>query len=400
MAERLSILLVGIGGYGNNYIREILTHGKENNVEIVGAVDPKPEGCDNYEHLKEMGIQIFSTIEEFYSESEADLAVLSTPINFHMPHTCLALSKGSNVLCEKPAAATVQDVYKMMEAADKTGKVLAIGYQWSFSDTMQSLKRDVMEGRFGRPIRLKTLALWPRNAAYFSRPWAAKMKSAAGEWILDSVAMNATAHHLHNMLYILGKKPGLAARPVAVIGELYRANQIETFDTAAARIIVEGGTELLFYATHAVKDLFGPVFEYEFENGTVSYDFRTEEVKAFMKDGTIVQYGNPNKYFGDKLWDTINAIRTGDAIPCTAETALPHVMCINGLHESVPEIPEFNRNLVRTDTDKAVVYVEGLYEDFFRCYENNKLPSEAGMSWAICGKEIPLWNYTHFPTYK
>ena len=40
-------------------------------------------------------------------------------------------------------------------------KIVAIGYQWSFSDAIQKLKADVIAGIFGKPRRLKTLVLWP-----------------------------------------------------------------------------------------------------------------------------------------------------------------------------------------------------------------------------------------------
>ena len=39
-------------------------------------------------------------MEQFYEKHMADLVVISSPIQFHCEQVCLALSKGSNVLCE------------------------------------------------------------------------------------------------------------------------------------------------------------------------------------------------------------------------------------------------------------------------------------------------------------
>jgi hypothetical protein len=57
----------------------------------------------------------------------------------------------------------------------------------------------------------------------------------AGLGIFDSPANNATAHFLHNMFYLLGATRETSAAPAVVQAELYRANAIENFDTAAIR---------------------------------------------------------------------------------------------------------------------------------------------------------------------
>jgi hypothetical protein len=55
-----------------------------------------------------------------------------------------------------------------------------------------------MKGMLGRPKRLKTLVLWPRDFAYYNRnDWAGKKTDQNGRPVLDSVAHNATSHFLH-----------------------------------------------------------------------------------------------------------------------------------------------------------------------------------------------------------
>ena len=46
---------------------------------------------------------------------------------------------------------------------------------------------------------------FPRPLSYFKRnDWAGHLRTPAGEDVLDSPLNNATAHYLHNMLYVLG----------------------------------------------------------------------------------------------------------------------------------------------------------------------------------------------------
>ncbi len=59
---------------------------------------------------------IFNSLDEFYEEQPADLAVISSPIPFHCQQTVLCLEHGANVLCEKPLAGSVEDGLKMAEA--------------------------------------------------------------------------------------------------------------------------------------------------------------------------------------------------------------------------------------------------------------------------------------------
>jgi len=313
----ISIVLVGIGGYGEGYVDELLKkyyEGKllakykgEKIFEVVGAVDPFPEKSKKLDLIKDKGIPIYNTLEEFYAVSRADLAVISSPIQFHREQVCLALEKGSNVLCEKPISATVQDARKMIEAEEKYGKFVAIGFQWSYSDTIQKLKHDINQGLFGKPLRFKTIVLWPRDNKYFERGWAGKKKDSSGNWILDSVASNATAHFLHNMFYVLGDKPDASDYPVSIKAELYRANDIENYDTAAFRIMTEKNVELLFLTTHAVQYREGPIFQYEFENAVITCTQQQDkagEIIVKFKDGTEKNYGKPDimmKHLSDVL---------------------------------------------------------------------------------------------------
>ena len=107
MENKLSVVLVGIGGYGNQYVEALLDNPKNYNFEIVGAVDPAPEGCRKLDEIKEKNISLYSNLESFYSENQADLAVISSPIHYHEPQTLLALENESHVLCEKPLTPTV-----------------------------------------------------------------------------------------------------------------------------------------------------------------------------------------------------------------------------------------------------------------------------------------------------
>ncbi len=156
--EQVGAVLCGIGGYGRMYLQALLQGGAGTKVELAGVVDPFAATADGYPELHERKIPVYGTLEDFYKQQRADLAVVCSPIHWHCRQTLLALTQHSHVLCEKPAAATVQEVESMMTARDRAGRQVAVGYQWSFSSAIQALKRDIAAGLFGRPLRLRLAA--------------------------------------------------------------------------------------------------------------------------------------------------------------------------------------------------------------------------------------------------
>ncbi len=286
MTTRVSVVLSGIGGYGGQYLDALLDPASQDRVELVGAVDPFPERCARLAELRARGVPVFPSLQAFYAQASAELAIISAPIHEHCPQTCLALEHGSHVLCEKPLAATVQDADRMIEARDRAGRQAAIGYQWSFCPAILDLKRDILAGRFGQARRLTTVVLWPRTQDYYRRnAWAGRQKSVDGAWVLDSPVNNAAAHYLHNMLFVLGEAVDRSAGLDRAQAELYRANPIENYDTAALRCFTDGGAEVLFYTSHAVSENVGPQFVFEFERGVVRLDGLDGVINATLEDG-------------------------------------------------------------------------------------------------------------------
>ena len=231
MARDISVALVGIGGYGGVYASALLDASAPNGHRTVAGVDPFPENSAYLPELTARNIPVYPSLQELYANSTAappDLVVVSSPIHLHFRHTVESLQSGSNVLCEKPLCVTPQQASKMIEARDASRRQVSIGYQWSFSPAIEQLKRDVIAGVLGEPRRLTTMVLWPRDEMYYRRnKWAGKLYTGQGHPVFDSPVNNATAHFLHNMLYVLGPERELRAQPASVQSELYRANVIE-----------------------------------------------------------------------------------------------------------------------------------------------------------------------------
>ena len=374
----MNVFIVGIGGYGNNYLNELLTHGTEQSVNITGCADPAPQNCTKLEDIKQNGIPLEASLAALYGRGlKADLVIMSPPIQLHAPLTSLALQHGSAVLCEKPLCATLDEAHAMRTAQQQAGLPVAIGYQWSFADATQMLKKDILSGMFGSARKAKCLILWPRSKAYYSRNnWAGKISTENGSLIYDSPVNNATAHFLHHMLYLLGPAVHLSAEPESIEAQCYRANPIQNFDAAAVRVQA-GGAEILFYTAHCVPTLLNPVMELEFEKGRISFDYSDPAgFKAIMNDGTEHTYGRPDSTYWNKLWMTIDAVRNNTAVLCGISAATPHTAVVDYIQNNVAVASLSELAEEKTWEDGAPLkFVPGFAEALTEAYNNNLMPA-------------------------
>ena len=373
--KKVKVVCIGIGGYAQVYWKSLFAS-TENNFEIVGAVDPYPDAAKFISEIRERKIPIYSDMEAFYSEREADLAIITTPIHLHTRQILYAIEHGSNVLCEKPLSGVSSDAEILEKRAAELGKFVMIGYQWSYAPAILSLKADVLSGKLGAPVSLKTKIFWPRKKEYFTRGsgWAGKLKAPDGTVINDSVAANACAHYIHNMLFVCGEEY-LADEAREVRADLFRVNGIENFDNATISFELKNGAKCLFVAAHSTKINVNPMFEYRFEHATVKYDEGIGDIIAYMDDGSEKNYGDPfaGPADGGKSKIAIAGCLTDGFKPvCTPYTAAAHTRCI----EKIQEFPIYDVNKSLLREEGTLIYVDGLSEALEYCYENEKLLSD------------------------
>ncbi len=369
--KKITTVLVGLGRYGTKIAKYILPRMEEIGMEIAGVVDPGYDYSPMKEEMDRLQVPHYATLEEFYAEHKADLAILSSPIQFHEAHCITAMRNGSDCLCEKPTAATVAQSDRMAAVAAETGRTLHIGFQLSYAPAILALKEDILNGKFGKPISMDSLTCWPRDSEYYARPWCAKLYMD-GQPVLDSIAMNACAHYLHAVFFLLGDRMDRSAMPAQIESLLCRANDIETFDTALLKLTVKG-VPFHFMATHTTAGRFEPMVRLRFEKATVEISDWAENdyVRVTYPDGTAKDYGKVRPELFRKIPYCCDVIRGLEKPICTPETAKPHLLCINAITQLTPV-----QTLTETEVVNDVVVVKGLEETLREAYETNKMPWE------------------------
>ncbi len=371
----VSLLLVGIGGYGENYIKELMMRDIPG-VELTGVADPFLDKSPWKGPIMERGIPVFRTPGEFYSAGgKADLVVISSPIHTHYDYIVAALDHGSDVLCEKPVAISLDLMDDLIARERKSGLFVAVGYQLCFSRDVLAIKADVLSGLYGKPVRMKSLRLMRRGDLYYARNgWAGKL-NCHGEHVFDSPVSNACAHQIQNMLYLLGPSTETTADVLDVDGELWKGRpSIENYDAAALRIHTDKGVDLLYYTAHCLDERkVGPMGVYEFEKGVIVN--QEDSFVGTLADGTVRDYSVCEK--GErmqKLYDAIACVRTGSRPACTLETSRAHVKCVI-LAQRLPVLPRLDAERKSADDD-GYFAIPDLARTYLRSYENWCLPRE------------------------
>lgn len=380
MKEKVRIVCVGIGGYATIYLRTLLEEKPRRDIEIVGMVEIAPDSCPMYGKMKAMGIPLYATMEEFYANNSADLAIITTPTYLHTRQILCALAHGSHVMCEKPLSGVSSDEIILKKASQAANKFVMIGYQWSYSQAILSLKQDMMRGKYGAPVFLKSIVLWPRPVSYYTRGsgWGGKKMTPGGDILNDSVVSNATAHFLHNMLYVTGGANGRASEMTKVTCDLARINAIETYDTAAIQFELDQGAKGLYFASHATKETVDPIFDYRCEHGNIHYDSISKHVVGTTDQGETIDYGDPFYDVNEKIYIAIDAVKQEQSYvpPCGISTSAPQVRAVEKI--SCQKVCLGRDAMIdRTEQNHtAFLSLRGLDTLLLNCYQQEILPRE------------------------
>jgi predicted dehydrogenase len=375
MKEPVKVLMVAINGYGHYYLKTMLEETDCEKAVLVGVIDPEADRSKYHHAFKEFGIPVCDMMSDFYlSGGKADLAVISSPPHFHVPQSMLALHHGTNVLCEKPISGLLSDIAPMIGKRDKSGKFVMIGYQWSFSEGIQLLKKDILDGRFGKPKRMKSMCLWPRDYAYFSRnKWAYRKTDPDGNVVMDNLFNNAMSHFIHNMFFLLGESMDTSAVPVKTEAQTARAFQLETYDTGAFRSFTQSGTELLFLASHAAEKRVDPCFRIDFGKGFVELKTGADKIIARTLDKKEIYYPSPDSdHQFKKLFAAIDCAAGNGKVICSPEAAMSQAIIADQTDKICSEPFQFPQDRIERIPDR--LFVKGLDDLLLSCYRDFRMP--------------------------
>lgn len=369
--------MCGIGGYGRYLLETLIRKGRDMvGVEAVVIVAPDADRRHR-EYLQSVfpEVRIYSDWSDFLaSDEDLDLVVLPVGIPAHRELTVSAVERGWNVLLEKPLAGSVQQAKDIIRAQEKTGRLVAIGFQDMYGEAAWRMKAAILSGKIGSLERIRVFGIWGRSIEYYLRnSWAGKL-TLNGAPVFDSPMNNGMAHYLNLALFLAGSGWQEPATPLSCEAKLLRAHAIESCDTVAAKWQTVDGVPVSVYFSHLGRRDWHPEIVVEGSRGTI----------VWKLDGgwEIRAAGNRIEKFaveqGDVLRDamvsaTMDRVRGGQSRIFTPAQALPQVMAVEMAHEAavIEDISE-HAMVCRPEREEGGDWLEvpGLAEALHAAYES------------------------------
>jgi predicted dehydrogenase len=374
--------VVGVKGYSHSHLEMVQALAQEGLGRLAASMMiDRADHPDMVAEFEASEVRVFDDYANMLDlcPGDVDIVTLPVPIHLHAPMATAALQAGYHVLVEKPLAGSLDEADEIIAARDASGKQCAVGFQQIYSPLYQTLKQYVVEGMLGRVHRIAIAALWPRPPRYYARnDWAGKLFSDERP-VYDSPFNNALAHQIMNMLYLASPEPNQAATVAKIEAELYRAYDIESFDTGCMRAYTTDGVEIVFAAAHACDVNVDPVMRLEAERAHVDWRIGGDATISHANGHTeIVPEDVPRMHMIRNVADMV----TG-AVPaprCTPEIARAHTACIEALHQATP---------IETVADQFVSEIEngqrviaGIHDAVRQVLETGKLFSELDAAFA------------------
>ena len=229
-SSRPRVVLIGVHGHGRVHLEGLLERERAGVLELCGLADRREPEPDSGAAGHEFDTDAVSFLEKL----RPDIAVISTPIHTHLEIAEAALRVGAHLLLEKPPVTSVADHERLQLAVAAAGRHCQVGFQAFGSSAVSELLAKVRGGELGTVERVAMSGCWWRGYEYYARsPWAGHRR-LNGVTVADGVLTNPFAHGVALALRLAGNE----VRSATV--EPYRAYDIETDDTACARIETDG----------------------------------------------------------------------------------------------------------------------------------------------------------------
>jgi predicted dehydrogenase len=198
--KKLNIALCGLGRYAN-YVAEGLRRASRY-CRLAGIVTGTPSKAADWKSryaIPEKNIYNYKNFDEISQNKDIDLVYVVLPNTMHKEYTIRAARAGKHVIVEKPMAITEQDCIEMIQACEKTGVQLAVGYRLHYEPYNMEIKRLGQEKVFGQ-VRLIEASLGYKTQD--ASEWRLK-KSLAGGGPL----MNLGVYCVQCSRYVTGEEP-------------------------------------------------------------------------------------------------------------------------------------------------------------------------------------------------
>ncbi len=336
-SDSMRVVLIGTGGIGKVHAQ---LWQEVPNARLVGVYDLSASAAEAV--ARRLGIQrVYGSLAEALAEPEAVAVDVCTPNRFHAPVVIAALEAGKHCLCEKPLAASTADIRRMIEARDRSGKLLMTAQHMRFEQRSMALNKLIQAGQLGQIYY--TRAWWLRRRMAPATPGFLNKEQAG-----YGPGMDIGVHVLDLSMHLMGfpQPESVTGYAVCKIGRQadvanqwgsFQPEDFEVEDFAAGFIRFKNGAALSLEVSWLLN-----MHEAEVSriwlHGTAGGAVWPDGQLSTVSHGLLLDTQLASNLGGDghknELIAFSQAVRAGGSSPVPAEQSLDVVRVLEALYES------------------------------------------------------------------
>ncbi|MFD8493060.1 Gfo/Idh/MocA family protein [Amycolatopsis sp. NPDC059657] len=366
------VVVFGTSGYAEVHLRRARALHDRAEIVLAGVCDVREPSAEAIGILPS-GTLVFTDAQQLLERATPDIAIVATPPHTHLMVALTALAAGCHVLVEKPPVLDLDAFAQLAGCAERAGVSCQVGFQSFGSRALPTLRAAIGDGAIGALTGVGAAGAWIRRDAYYGRNAWAGRRQLNGVSVVDGSLTNPFAHAVATAILVTGQASTL---PRAIEVELYHARQIEADDTAAARLLFDGGIEVVAAATLCADDEVEPYVVVHGTQGKARWWYRTNMLEI---NGRPVPLGLPIGL----LRDLVTHVR--DKTPLAAPLA--HTRAFTAFVQAVRDhpgpksIPPAWVGTADEGTERRYV-VDRIAESVETAADEMLLYSELGVPWA------------------
>ncbi len=303
---KLGVGVIGTGWIGRRHA-ELLSRRPDTEVRAVCDLDRGLAA----EVAETTGGEVYSDWRELLTDAPIDAVFVCTPPKAHAEPAVAALRQGVPLYLEKPIARDLESAAAIVTAAEGTGTVCAVGYQWHAVDALDDVRR-VLDGR---PVGC---AVGESIGGTATRRWFLDRGEGGGN------LLERGSHHIDLVRAVAGEVVGVQAA-AASVRLAPRATASGDIDDAVTLVLhLAGGGIATIIVAWTSNDLPGAYWLELIADGAA---LRLELDPTFTLTGTsrgeAVRAGSGADPFEVSVGRFLDAARAGrpDLVVCPPEDA-------------------------------------------------------------------------------
>jgi predicted dehydrogenase len=263
MKRNTRILVVGLGSIGQRHAR-LLAERTDIELDICDMVQENRDSTMAV--LLPKRVNAYSVLSEAL-KARPDMVFICVPNKFHVPIGLQAMESGADIFVEKPVSDTIESARKLVAAAEERGRFMQVGYMLRLDEGLGKMKEIVYRGELGQLVGGRAMI-----GTYIT---LLNARSNDREVNPNSLIVDYT-HELDFIRWFFGEVIEIKAMS-ARLGDLKLKPHPNIFQMLFK---MEGGALVQVHMDY-IQFPQRRVFEIYGDQGTLSYDFMTGEIRKF-----------------------------------------------------------------------------------------------------------------------